>query len=508
MSKLQRDRRLFLKQLGVGAGALVFNPFLNRLFLEAHAQAASPQKLILFYMNAQPRWTNPAGEFLPKGTNFNIQHGSNYANLSAVPLTKMVAGDWPTLLAPMAPFFQNSLIVEGVFHGAQAGAGEIQHGMRYAGLNGICGQVNSTVVNADQNIPHGPTIDQIIAGGPSGQGVTHSSLLVGLANSDYSWEKNYTEENLACFASGANSPIPYLSRTRALERKLFGQDFIDGKSATATEAALRTARRTRVMDVLKTDILNLEKNLSSEYKDKLNVLLSSLDTYDKKKIAEASISCKPTAPSKLAAGSAPEDELLGLVDGATLALQCGLTNVVGIASGVERKHSTDIAFRNNVDAKVNDRWFEGTVSPSGTSPFYNPDWHYHMTNDGWKEGNQRILTFYVNILARMLENLSGKRGEMPPNTTVILLSDRGMSSAGHHHGFNGTNGRQPIFIWSTNPALKAQANYIRYPTYSKYGAWKNFEALSDFYRTFAMAFGVNLPSFGVYGGRVLNEILS
>ncbi len=510
MSKLQRDRRLFLKHLGVGAGALVFNPFLDRLFLEAHAQSVSQQKLIIFYMNAQPYMGNPAGEFLPKGINFDIQQGKNYSNATAIPITKMVAGDWPTLMAPMAPFFQNSLVVEGVFHGAHSDPGVVQHGMRYAGLNGICGLAggDSVAMKANPSIPHGPTIDQIIAGGPSGQGVTHSSVLVGLANSDYSWEKTYTEETLACFASGANSPVPYLSRTRALERKLFGQDFIDGKNLSVSDAGVKTARRLRVMDALKTDVVNLERNISSEYKDKLNVFLSSLDTYDKKKMAEASISCKPSAPSALAAGSAPEDELLGLVDGATLALQCGLTNVVGIGSGVERKHSTDIGFRRNVDAKVNNRWFEGVVSPSGTDPFYNADWNYHSYDAAWKEGNQRVVKFYVSLLARMLENLSGKRGVMPANTTVIFLSDRGMSSGGNHHGFNGTNGRQPIYIWSTNPALKAQANYIRYPTYSQYGRWKNFHALSDFYRTFAMAFGVNLPNFGVYGGRVLNEILS
>jgi hypothetical protein len=508
VSKLQRERRLFLKHLGVGAGALVFNPFLNGLFEEACGQTVSKQKLILLYMNAQPRFTNPAGEFLPKGSNFNIQQNAGYGNITAVPMTKMLPGDWPTLMSSMAPFFQNSLIVEGVFHGAQASAGETQHGLRYAGLNGICGKAGAGSVNGDQNIPNGPTIDQIIAQGPSGQGVTHSSILVGLANNDYGYLKTFTEENIACFASGVNAPVPYLARTRALERKLFGQDFVDGKILSSEETSLKTARRQRVMDLLKTDILKIEQNISTEYKDKLNSFLLSLETYDKKKFQEASISCKPTAPSKLGPGSLPEDELIGLVDGATLALKCGLTNVVGIASGVERKHSSDIGFRFNVDNKVNDRWFEGAVSPSSTERFYNSGWHYHTQNEAWREGNARLVKFYTSLLARMIENLSGQRGVMPPDTTVVLLSDRGMSTAGHHHGYNGTYGRQPIFIWSTNPALKAQANYIRYAAYSKYSRWQYFEALSDFYRTFATAFGVNLPSFGVYGGRLLNEILS
>lgn len=511
MSKrLQEDRRLFLKSLGLGAGSYFFNPFLNSLLMEANAQTVAPQKLILFYMNAQPSYPNrPVGEFLPKGSNFNIQAGMGYENCSSVPMTKMLPGDWPTVLSSMAPFFQNSLIVEGVFHGGLDQPGQATHGLRYAGLNGICGNV-LTGLEAELDIPYAPTIDQIIAQGPSGQGVTYPSLLLGLANSDYTWQNTYTDQTVACFASGANSPVPYISRTTALERKLFGQNFVSGTTVSAGQTALLTARRTRVMDALKKDIVKLERNINSEYKDKLTTLLTSLDLYDKKKQAELTVSasCKPPAPSKLGSGSPPELELMSLVDGATLALQCGLTNVVGIASGVEIKHASDVDFRYNVDAKLSDRWFSGTVSPSSTTPFYNSGWDYHKAGPEWEIGNERVVRFYVGLLARMLENLSGQKGVMPPNTTVILVSDRGMSNNSHSHGFNGINGRQPIFIWSTNPKINAQGQYIRYKTSSRYNRWTGFDAsLSDFYRTFASAFGVNLSSFGVYGGRFLNEIV-
>jgi hypothetical protein len=502
-SRKNKQRRLFLKQMGLGAGAIVFNPLLIDLFNKAHAQAGGEQKLILLYMNAFPQLSQGAGDFLPMGNNFSVAAGKGPKGLSSQPLTKMSPNDWPTKLDALKPFFNNSLIVDGVYHGCNDAPGQTMHGMRYAGLNGICGNVlRGEQVQDELSIPHGPTIDQIIAGGPSGKNVSHPSVLLGMRQANYSWQKKDIELTQACFASAANSPLPYFSRVKALERSLFGQDYVDGKTGDDGSKQLKTNRRKSVLDVLRADVNRLEKRTPAEFKDKVYGVLESFESFDNKKQAQEQNQCTLPGPTGIDKGDNAEDELLALADASTLAMKCGMTRVIGMGMGVEMSHSSDIGYKKNVDQKVRDRWSDASVSSSGSSNFYSSSWHYHNSGEQWNNNNGRIVDFYAQILARMLENLSGQKGVMPDNTTVMLVTDRGMS-AGNHHGSR----RSPIFIWSTNPAFQTGGQYIRYETKDWYGRMTDFTALSDFYRTIATGFGVNMPSFGIYGGPLLNDIL-
>lgn len=510
MSKLEYDRRLFLKQLGLGAGSYLLNPLLDSLFLQAQGQIAlKKQKLILLYMNTQPKWKDPTVPFIPKGIHFDSAVGQSFGNLSPQPLVAMTPADWPSSLDAMKPFLNNALVVDGIFHGVHAPPGVTKHGLKYGGLNGICGYARNDDKRAGAiGIPEAATIDHIIANGPCGQGVVHKSLLMCTLHGNYNKRKLNAEEGTSCFAAGAGSPAPFMSRIVAMERKLFGQDFVDGVIQSESEIDRKNRRRKRIIDTIKDDALRLERNLSSPYKDKINIFLESLETYDRKKDQMATAaSCTPSKSTKLIRNT-PEQEYLALVDGATLALKCGLTNVIGIGVGVEPGHNSESVFKKSVQRQIKDRWSDDSVSPFSSDRFFPDGYNFHNDGPAWDEGNRRIMDFNCNLLLRILENLSGQANLFPDDTTVLLVSDRGMSTEGNHHGCNGGGGRMLTYIWTSNPALKAGGQYIRFPTNLRLKDPSAFTALSDFYRTFAIAFGVNLPSFGKYGGRILDEILT
>ena len=84
-------------------------------------------------------------------------------------------------------------------------------------------------------------------------------------------------------ASAANSPLPYFSRVKALERSLFGQDYVDGKTGDDGSKQLKTNRRKSVLDVLRADVNRLEKRTPAEFKDKVYGVLESFESFDNKK---------------------------------------------------------------------------------------------------------------------------------------------------------------------------------------------------------------------------------
>lgn len=505
-NKFQSDRRRFLRQMGMGAGACFFNPILSGIYNEAFAQTATatPQKLILFYMNGQPRYLGGGqdGLFLPSSSRFDIDI-ENTTSLSHVPNIQLLDSEWPRYMSQWQPFMSQARILDGLHYTAKAAPGNTKHGMMYAGLNGYSGRAE------DLEIPAAATIDQIIAGGPSGDGMAHKSILVGLKQSDFGWQRTFSSNVEACFASGLNTPVPFTGRTAALESKLFGDDFNVNVASSATTDSTK-ARRKRIMDTLNKDVDRLNKRLANDEKVRLENYLAAVETYDTRRDAleTGSSSCDIPTPTTLGEGSTAEDELMGLVDGATLAMKCGLTNVVAIASGIQGGHATDISFQNNVDSKLDERWFEASRVPVSSASFYNGDFYYHTSNADWDEGNRQLVNFYSGLMVRMLENISGQRGVMPANTTAILLSDRGMvHNESGHHGANGNSQRNPVFMLTSNPALQGGGQYYRYQgTNNATGADRM--SFSAFYMTFAKAFGVELDQLGDWTYGPIDGVLS
>jgi hypothetical protein len=501
--KHQMDRRRFMEKLGLGASAVFFNPIFNNLYDQAFAAEMPKQRLILFYMNAQANFRSRCEEglFLPKSSRFNVDRYGT-VNMSSVSPIKLLASEWPSYFESWKPFLNYARVIDGLNYHVHVAPGTAKHGMRYAGLNGYSGP------DKNHETPAAATIDQIIASGPSGDGKGHRSILVGLNNADFSWQKTFTSETDCCFSTGANASIPYTSRTQALEKKLFGASL----SAEADGGAEATKKkRDKILDFLRSDISKMEKKLAQPEKERLQATLETVNNYGVKKTVEEESACEPPPPTTLVQGSPPEEELIGLVDGATLAMKCGLTNVVGIASGVQGGHATDIGFKNDVTEKVKERWFDNFVGAPSTEPFYKSSFYFHGDGVAWDIGNRNVTEFYLGLMIRALENLSGARGVMPENTTAILISDRGMSNDHHHGGDGNANGqRNPIFMLTSNPNLLGGGHYSRYEGAGDYRGAKlpDKKIFSAFYLTFAMAFGVNLSSLGEWNHGPIDDILT
>lgn len=340
---------------------------------------------------------------------------------------------WPEFLAPLSAFRSRMAIVDGLDIGAVSNRDPL-HGWQYGVLS--CAGSSET--------PSGISIDQHVAG-TLGREAPIRTLLFGAQVAGTG--------AVGTFASGPGAALSHA----LLPSTLFGRLTGAGPGTTAPTQGVASAR---LMDLLREDLRRLDRGLAGEEKARLAEYLSSMEAFKKKEDALA---------KQIQAGgcafAAPRDSnavanLGAMFRLATLALRCGVTNVIGVAIGNTRVHD---------DLEMLDPAYEGHGDYRGWLRKFAP------TSMGW--------------VATLLQEL----GPAAADITVTIVPANGVAHGGIHHG----NRSFAAMVYDGRGALRTGARFFR-----------RRRALADLYTTVAHAVGAPIERLNGAGTGKIDELLA
>jgi hypothetical protein len=432
------SRRSFVERLGLGAGACLLAPIAQTLVHEARGYAAvGERKRAVFFL---------VGDcFHP----INLAP-SEFSNL-AEPVEGSTNFSMPASFKALEPLRNRVLLIDGLAHQAKLA----QHTAGYAALS--CVMAADGASNENGGGPGGITLDQYIANGIGGNTRRKSVLIAN----------NKAGNARGTFASGAKNPESAFVDPQAMYKQLF-----EGLSTGGPMGPdLGAIRGEALLGSLRGDITKLQKALAGPERAKLDNYLALLADYEQRLKTQAPITCgAPKAPgAAITAKSEKEVVLDALFDMATIALVCGVTNVVGVAAGTGHAH-----LMNN--------W--PNVGHNGA------------------EGVQRAIgthNFMATRIARMVAALQQvKEGDKTAfdNSVILYTSDNGGGTALTHHT---SKDRWPVVIvGNAGGKLKTDGRFIRFPKRGTPGG----RSLADLYNTVATAVGVPSEKFGSGPGAI------
>ena len=199
-----------------------------------------------------------------------------------------------------------------------------------------------------------------------------------------------------------------------------------------SSTAMESGRRQALRDALNTDFTRLRERLAGPERERLDIYETAIAEFDRRYALRESVSCDaPPAPRDASETSRMES----MMDLATLALECGLTNVIGVSVGTASSHDQHFPRYDGV----------------GKIPVHGDDLFGALTN--------QVHQFHWGMLRKMLDTLeeSAAAGD---ETIVIYTSPRGASKYSSHHGINT---RWPVMMLAKSPTLQLGGRYLRYP---------------------------------------------
>jgi hypothetical protein len=452
-------RRTFLERLGLGAGAALLGPVAQSLVSEARGQTVDRRRAIFFLhgngLSYSASFTPP--EFAAGGKyDYPVLDGPKEYT-------------WPSMLRSLERYRARMLLVDGLPNHPRTGLS--QHGTGYSALSCFAAAHNGS--NEGEGLPGNITIDQLIAG-KLGASTRAKSVLYGASTRP-------AGVYARAFAAGPEKPEPHFQSPRLMFNDLFGAlvTDADGRNRGAYKQGL-------LVDGMRADIKRLEGSLAGAERRKLEHYVGAIEDFDKRLKLAASLDCK--APPFAETGTTVEDRLEQMTEMATLALVCGLTNVVGVSVGVGDAH---VQFPKYTRLHVGTRFeADGGIHMHGHSP---PD----VLGAAW----DILHNFHGKLIARMADALAGiKEGDRTALDSSVLLymSDNG----GEHHS---KHNRYPlVLLGNAGGKLKVDGRFIRYPAKGQKGS----RSLADLYCTLATACGVPTESFGKGGNEPVQGPLS
>jgi hypothetical protein len=146
---------------------------------------------------------------------------------------------------------------------------------------------------------------------------------------------------------------------------------------------------------------------------------------------------------------------------ATLALRCGLTNVVGVNIGASHNYHSKLQV------------FRGTLLI--------PTYEAHGT--GYVPGLHNVMKWIAGLIAEMLAAL----GPLADSTVVTMVGGTGASrrEGENHHGMPK---RFPAFVYDGTGTLRTGGRYLAYPPMQR--------SILDLYCSVAHALGAPTDRFG------------
>ncbi len=430
----QLDRRTVLKGISLGAGAVVLEPFLQRLAAEQAGQA--PPKRIVFFMESNGLYPH---HVQPKGVDPKAS-----GKLVDLPLADLELHE---AIEPLTPFKHRLGLIQKLSHIISGGG---DHGKGYGGLGcfhwrrGIAGQTIDHALAAAQ-----PNIIPVL-----GLGVPPSS--------DAAFVNSVS-------ASGPRRPTPMICQPDLAFRMLFG-------SVAEGDARRQFRARNKLLDWCRSDIKRVQNELPAMDREKLDVYL---DTFEQMRTRQDRIhDNRDRLQANLPAINKFETQRTtqrfeAQCAIATASLASGLTNVVTIdaAGGIGQYHT----------------WKELGVTKDGHAIGHSAD---APDSVKFAIAIRRFHAERVADLARRLDAVKEGNGTMLDNTLIVWMSDSGEG----HHGFCG---EWPlILVGGLGDRLKTSGRFLQFPGYQEDAKETANRTIRNFYLSLLHAVGDKRESFG------------
>lgn len=432
---IRYDRRRFLSSLGLTAGTAALPAIADRLVSRAYGQESRKKMLALWVVGGAIQCQqDPLGWGLVP-PEFSETGGSE--------LNGKTSFTWPAKLAPLQGMRDKVVILDGLNSSPGLGG----HG------NGYC----TLTCTPGSDSPGGPSIDQAIAQ-VIGRDTALSSILIGV--SQRSLQLNL-ERQAGMFAAARGSVIPLITSVPLLLRELFGTAASGGKPPSPRP----------LLDSMRLDIQRLERKLAVEERGPLQDYLRLISQFEAQYVARSKIVCN--GPATLPAGSV-EDITTSMVQAATLALQCGISRVVGIAIGATGGDHEDMPAHQVLSP--GEKIFDG-----------------HGVTYNYSRQAGLIQRFHMSLIADMHKALGD--GLLSVYTSESgAAGGAGQGRFDHHAAYMRT---PAIVVGTAGGALRTGGRYLRYPLRAGADAQvSGAHAMADLFMSVAGAMDAPLKTFG------------
>ena len=431
----QLSRRTVLKGITLGAGAVLLEPFLQRLAAEQAGKA--PPKRFIFFLESNGMYPH---HVQPKGVDMKAS-----GKLVDLPLADL---ELHQALEPLTPFKNRLGLIQKLSHKISGGG---DHGKGFGGLGcfhwrkGIAGQ----------------TIDHAL-----GLAQPHIMPVLGLGVPP-SAEAAFVN---TVSASAPRRPTPMICQPDLAFRTLFG-------SVAGGDVRQQFQARNNLLDWCRTDIKRVQNELPAMDREKLDVYL---DTFEQMRTRQDRIN---ENRDRLQANLPAIDKFDSKRTTQRFEAQCaiaaaslasGLTNVVTIdaAGGIGAYHT----------------WKELGVTKDGHAIGHSAEAPDSV------EFAIKIRRFHaerVADLARRLDAVKEGNGTMLDNTLIVWMSDSGEG----HHGFCG---EWPlVLLGGLGGRLKTAGRFLQYPSYQGQDAKETANrTIRNFYLALLHAAGDKREKFG------------
>ncbi|MEM9187730.1 MAG: DUF1552 domain-containing protein [Myxococcota bacterium] len=438
MSRLMRRR--FLQSLGLGLGASVLHPIARTLINEADGQTVNKRRALIF-VNGVMNYTLWAPGAMRYSTDAQT----------------LMSYDWPAALGGLVSRRNEMVILDNLHNDINETAGndfEINHGLGY----GFLSCIRPDGSPKDLGPPNAITIDQYLADTISTD-APRKSVLFGISGHGY--KRNFDEE-LNIFARGPDEALPHVIKASVLFERLFG-----GADASGTSDAEALAlREQRLTDILHQDIERLRSRLAAPERERLESYQLAFEEFDMRRDLGASLSCE--APMRPMRGN-QDEEMRDMMAMGTLALKCGLTNVVAVNCGATSNHNEHMPHYS----------FHDKFIVHGTDSGVNVErQHYNPIRAIWN--------YNCELVANAMDELEATpegNGTALDGTLVAMTCARGIRTGNDtHHVPIANGGRYPVLVGGRPPGMNLDGRYISYDLRSK--------GMVDFWRTCCDSLGV------------------
>ncbi|MDX2055518.1 MAG: DUF1552 domain-containing protein [Polyangiaceae bacterium] len=430
------SRRSFVQKMGFGAGAALLAPLAKNILKEANGQAVGRQVAMFYFAcgGLNPYWVFTPPEFAEDLTGVDPQLPAPIQGA----LVDSAAFTLPPAFAPLQAYRSQLLLVDGLKNHPRKGA-PANYGCSHMALSCVPG------TDVDHTMPGNLTFDQHVAGTLSAN-APRKSVLIGISShTDLAMRSEL-------FAAGSDQKIGAYQSPALLFEDLFGSQL----------PAKPTSRF--IFDAMRADIHQLESQFAAPERDKLSKYLASMETYEKALQPIVDFFCGPGQRPTLTQTGDPEAVFDALHALASLALVCGITNVIGVDIGSGNPHDNAPGLR-GVTGSATSLADLGRADPSIQAP-----------------AMRNLYAWLSGKIASNLDEFAKLPGAV--SALAMLTSDNG-------EAYNSQHRRWPVLLAGSAGSLKLDGRFVRYPDADN-------RPLVDLYSTLGAALSVPPAAFGTH----------
>jgi hypothetical protein len=267
------------------------------------------------------------------------------------------------------------------------------------------------------------------------------------------FSKNRDRE-ASLFSAGTSQSLSHATKASVLYDEIIG--LVSPDSGPNLEAGRHQALR----DALNSDFARLRQRLAGPERERLDIYETAIVEFDRRLELRQNVSCDAPPSGR---DSSQTTRMESMMDMATLALGCGLTNVVGVAVGTADSHNERLPRYDGI----------------GIVPVHD----YGGTEYG--EDMDKVHQFHWTLLRRTLDSLAQSDGP-DDETFIVYTSPRGTSLNSSHHA---RLERWPAMLYAKSPRVSLGGRWLRYPP--------NERSFAEFCRSLCHITGVCEDGFAV-----------